>query len=90
MGGVSSCGSAEMLSPGSKPSSKRPLSLAKYWLKHHRASAEVGFFDRKPQESFNLPHCRHEPVALTGRKRLENVSRREKELVGERGFEVLT
>jgi hypothetical protein len=34
-------------------------------------------FDRKPhhgclEESFNLPHCSHKPVALTGRKRLEN------------------
>src|SRR5215469_10717744 len=37
MGEVSSCGSAEMLSPESKPPSKRLLSSAKYCLKHHRA-----------------------------------------------------
>ena len=71
MGEVSSCGSAEMLSPGSKPPSKRLFELSKILLeapsgithRHHEA-----FFFDEPEVSFEemclgLPpsHCHQSP-----------------------------
>src|SRR5215468_6182059 len=41
-GGVSSSASAEMLSAGSKPASKRMFNSAKYCAKHHPASGLSG------------------------------------------------
>src|ERR1700745_4244968 len=70
--------------PGIKTAFKAPVELSKILVEAPSGIGGGRVFDCKAhhgclEESFNLPHCRHEPVALTGRKRAENAQR---QLVG--------
>ena len=77
MGGVSFLWAGGDAKPGIKTFFKASAELSKILVEAPSGIGGGRVFDRKPhhgclEESFNLPHCSHEPVALTGRKRLEN------------------